>query len=119
MVARALSEVRAGVPVGVSLRDAEIHVDVGAQPGGAPSDVVLVAFLRYAVSSIGHGENAGRTLEEFNIVRGVRTLGSWKGETLNFRVPVVSLPSDATDVAVLVQPFGQAPIIGAGVHALH
>ena len=118
MVARALSQNRDGVPVGVSVHDAEIQVDIGAQPGGAPSDVMLVAYLRHAVSNIGRGENAGRTLEEFNIVRDVRTLGPWKGATLNFRVPVASLPSDATDIAVLVQPFGQAPIIGAGVHAL-
>jgi hypothetical protein len=119
MVARALSENRDGVPVGLSVHDAQIQVDIGTQAGGTPSDVILVAFLRHAVSNIGRGENAGRTLEEFNIVRGVRTLGSWYGETLNFRVPIASLPSDATDVAVLVQPPGLAPIIGAGTHALH
>jgi hypothetical protein len=118
MVARALGENRDGVAVGVSVHDAVVQVDIGAQPGGAPSDVTLVAFLRHAVSNIGRGENAGRTLEEFNIVRSVRTLGPWNGETLNFQVPIASLPSDATDVAVLVQPLGQAPIIGAGSHAL-
>jgi hypothetical protein len=118
MVARALSQNRDGVPVGVSVHDAEIQVDIGAQPGRAPSDVVLVAFLRHAVSNVGRGENAGRTLEEFDIVRGVRALGPWKGETLNFRLPIASLPSDATDVAILVQPLGQAAIIGAGVRAL-
>jgi hypothetical protein len=119
MVARALSENRDGVPVGVSMHDAQIQVDIGAQPGGAASDVISVAFLRHAASNIGRGENAGRTLEEFNIVRGVRTLGPWYGETLNFRVPIASLPSDATDVAIRVQPLGLAPIIGAGTHALH
>lgn len=118
VVARALSQNRDGVPVGVSVHDAEIQVDIDAQPGGAPSDVMLVAYLRHAVSNIGRGENAGRTLGEFNIVRDVRMLGQWNGATLNFRVPVASLPSDATDVAVLVQPFGQSPIIGAGVHRL-
>lgn len=117
-VARALSQNRDGVPVWVSVRDAQIQVKIGAEPGVAPCDVVLVAYLRHAVSSIGRGENAGRTLEEFNIVRDIRTLGAWKGETQNFRVPVSSLPSDATDVAVLVQPLGQAPIVGAGAQAL-
>ncbi len=117
-VARALSENRDGVPVGVSVRDAEVLVEIGAQPGVPPSDVMLVAYLRHAVSAIGRGENAGRTLEEFNVVRNLRTLGVWKGQAQSFRVPVVSLPSDATDVAVLVQPSGQAPIIGAAAHAL-
>ena len=117
-VARALSEKRDGVPVGVSVRDAEVLVEIGAQPGVPSSDVVLVAYLRHAVSAIGRGENAGRTLEEFNIVRNIRTLGVWKGQVETFHVSASSLPPDATDVAVLVQPSGQAPIIGAAAHAL-
>jgi len=117
-VATALSENRDGVPVGVSVRGAEVLVEIGAQPGVPPSDVMLVAYLRHAVSAIGRGENAGRTLDEFNIVRDIRTLGLWKGQVETFHVPVSSLPPDATNVAVLVQPSGQAPIIGAAAHAL-
>ena len=117
-VATALSENRDGAPVGVSVRDAEVLVEIGAQPGVPPSDVMLVAYLRHAVSAIGRGENAGRTLDEFNIVRNIRTLGVWKGQVETFHVPVSSLPPDATDVAALVQPSGQAPIIGAAAHAL-
>jgi len=117
-VATALSENRDGAPVGVSVRDAEVLVEIGAQPGVPPSDVMLVAYLRHAVSAIGRGENAGRTLDEFNIVRDIRTLGLWKGQVETFHVSVSSLPPDATNVAVLVQPSGQAPIIGAAAHAL-
>jgi hypothetical protein len=93
-------------------------VDIGAQAGAALSDVLLVGYLRHAVSNIGRGENAGRTLEEFNIVRDISTLGAWQGEAQVFRVPVSSLPPDTTDVAVLVQSMGQAQIVGAGAHAL-
>lgn len=118
-VARAVSEHRAGVPVGLSVRAAEVVVGMGAQAGVPRSDVTLVAYLHHAVSAIGRGENAGRTLEEFNIVRDVRTLGLWNGQAETFRVPRSSLPPDATDVAVLVQPSGQAPIIGAVAHALN
>jgi hypothetical protein len=117
-IARALSENRDGAPVRLSIRDAQVLIELGAYPKAAPSDVLLVAYLRHAASAIGRGENAGRTLEEFNIVRAMRTLGSWKGEVESFSVPVPSLPPDATDVAVLVQPYGQAPIIGAVAQAL-
>ena len=117
-IARALSENREGVPVGVSVRDAEILVEIGAQPNGPASDVMLVAYLRHAVSAVGRGENAGRTLEEFNIVRDIRALGPWKGQVQSFHVARSSLPPDATDVAVLVQPSGQGPIIGAAARAL-
>lgn len=118
-VARALSERRAGVPVAVSVHAAEVVVGMGAQTGVPASDVTLVAYLHHAFSAIARGENAGRTLDEFNIVRDIRTLGLWNGQAETFRVPLSSLPPDATDVAVLVQPSGQAPIIGAAAHALN
>jgi hypothetical protein len=116
-VARALSGPRDGVPVAISTRDSQVVIDLGAYPS-KPSDVVLVAYLRHAISSVGGGENAGRTLEEFNIVRYIKTLGQSNGQVQSFQVPLSSLPSDATDVAVLVQPRGQAPIVGAATYAL-
>jgi hypothetical protein len=118
LVNRALGEHRGGVPVSISLREAQIQVEIGTQAGVAAGDVLLVAYLRHAVSNIGRGENAGRTLAEFNIVRDIRALGPWKGEAESFRVPVSSLPPDATDVAALIQSTGQGPIIGAGARAL-
>ncbi len=117
-IAKALSEPREGVTITISARDAVLLVELGARSGAANSDVVLVTYLRHAVSAIGRGENAGRNLEEFNIVRSIRNLGTWKGGAQSFEVPVSSLPLDATDVAVLVQPFGQSPIIGAASHTL-
>jgi len=117
-IARALAEPRNTVPLMVSLHDAAVLVDLGPQPQSAACDVWLVAYLRHATSAIGRGENAGRNLEEFNIVRDVHNLGAWKGERQAFRVPLSSLPADSTDVAVLIQPVGQGPIIGAAAHAL-
>jgi hypothetical protein len=117
-VARALDEQREGVPITISMRQAHVRVELGAHSGAPHSDVLLVAYLRHALSAIGRGENAGRSLEEFNIVRGMRILGAWEGEVLSFDLLVSSLPPDATDVAVLVQPVGKAPIIGAAAHAL-
>lgn len=114
-----LSATRDGVPLSITVQDATLAVNVGAQPGASASELVLVAYLRHAVSPIGRGENAGRTLEEFNIVRGVRTLGLWTGQAAMFRVLASTLPQDATDVAVLLQPRGQGPIIGAAARALH
>lgn len=125
-IGRALAGSRSGgVAVALSVHDGDVLVDLGAQQNdrgarqkGAPGDVLLVAYLRTAVSSIGRGENAGRTLMEFNIVRGFHSLGRWSGQKQQYRSRVDSLPPDATDVAVLVQPVGQAPIIGAATIAL-
>jgi len=117
-VARALAAQRTSVPLSISLHDAEVLIDVGAQPQSPACDVLLVPYLRHALSAIGRGENAGRNLEEFNIVREIRTLGGWQGEPKAFRVALSSLPRDATDVAVLIQPAGQGPMVGAAAHAL-
>jgi hypothetical protein len=118
-IVQALQEPRDAVPLTLAVRDGQVVVDVGEKQGERPSDVVLVAFLRHAVSNVGRGENAGKALEEFNIVRSIRTLGEWKGATANYKVSVSSLPSDATDVAVLVQSRGAGPIVGAAAQPLH
>jgi hypothetical protein len=106
------------VPVAVSVVEGGVQVEVGANPRFSSGDILLVPYLRHAVSPIGRGENAGRKLEEFNIVRAIRKLGSWQGDAVRFTVPITSLPPDATDVAVLVQTPGQKAILGAATHPL-
>jgi hypothetical protein len=117
-IARALAGNRSGVAIALSVQEGEVLIDLGAQDKSVPCDVLLVAYLRTAVSPIGRGENAGRTLKEFNIVRDFRSLGRWEGQKQVYHPRLDSLPSDATDVAVLIQPMGQAPIIGAASVAL-
>jgi hypothetical protein len=117
-IARALAGNRSGVALALSVRDGEVLVDVGAHEKALPCDVLLIAYLREAVSPIGRGENAGRTLKEFNIVRDFRSLGRWEGQKQVYRLRVDSLPSDATDVAVVIQSAGQATIIGVATVAL-
>jgi hypothetical protein len=114
---RALRDHRDGPPMALSVGSDELSVKL--EPGtqaGARGDVVLVSYLRKAVTPVGRGENAGRTLEEYNIVRSVQTLGHWEGTTQEFRTKLASLPRDATDVAVLVQAPGQGAILSAATH---
>ena len=106
------------VPVAVSVAGDNVQVEIRSNPHFTAGDVVLVPYLRHAVSAIGRGENAGRKLEEFNIVRSIRKLGAWHGDSARFNVPVSSLPADATDVAELVQATGQKEIIGAAARAV-
>lgn len=102
-----------GVPVEISMRDNRLVVALGAQPQTGACDVLLLGYLPQAVSRVTRGENAGHELHEFNIVRSIRTLGSWQGESRTFNVPLTALAPDATAVAVLVQQHDQGPIIGA------
>jgi hypothetical protein len=81
-------------------------------------EVNLVAFLPQASTAIVHGENSGRRVTEFNIVRQFRRLGVWEGQEAVMRVRLDSFPADATRVAVLLQRLGQGPIGGSAIAAL-
>jgi hypothetical protein len=117
-IGKSLAANRDGVAIALSVRDGQILIDLAADAKVASSDIVLVGYRRQAVSAIGRGENAGRTLTEFNIVRVIRTLGQWDGRAQQFQARVDSFPADATDVAAIVQPIGQGHIIGAAVRPL-
>jgi hypothetical protein len=107
-----------GVPLEVSVHDGNLVVTLAAQQPQAPCDVLLLGYLPEATSKVTRGENAGRELHDFNIVRSVRNLGTWQGEGRTFNVPLSSVPADATAVAVLVQQRDQGPIIGAASRTL-
>jgi hypothetical protein len=107
-----------GVPAAISGQDDAVVVALGALQPAAPCDVLLVGYLPEATSKVTRGENAGRELREFNIVRSIRKLGSWQGAGESFSVPLKTLTGDAGAVAVLVQQRDQGPIIGAATKNL-
>jgi hypothetical protein len=107
-----------GVPITLRVHDGQLGIDIAAHQQAPVGEVVLVTYLRSAVSPIGRGENAGRTIQESNIVRSIRSLGSWSGRPHTWEVRLNSLPTDATDVAVLVQEHAQGAMIGAAHVAL-
>jgi hypothetical protein len=107
-----------GVPLDVAVRSDSLVVTLGAQQQPTACDVLLLGYLSQAASSVTRGENAGRELHEFNIVRSVRNLGSWQGEGRTFSVPLTAIAADATAVAVLVQQRDQGPIVGAASRLL-
>jgi hypothetical protein len=113
-----LSAVEAAVPLTITLAAGDLQVDIGTHPQSSAGDVILVSYLHHSVSAVGRGENAGRKLDEFNIVRSIQKLGSLHADGARFTVPLVSLPTDVTDVAVLVQESGQKAIMGAATRPL-
>jgi hypothetical protein len=112
-IANALLARRDGVPVSISVHDSVISINVGAETPGWMGDVTLIAFQRSAVSHIGRGENSGRTLNEYNIVRTVTHLGRYAGGEQTYHAELSALPKDATDIAVVVQAPNQRAVLGA------
>lgn len=79
----------------------------------------VVAYLPEAATTVERGENAGHTLKEYNIVRGLRMLGVWDEKQNKFSLPLSALPGDASQLAVLVQDAELGTIVGATKVALH
>ncbi len=118
-IERALAQARSpGVTLSVAVHEGMVSVTLGPQPAIPFSEVLLVAYQKQVVSRISRGENAGRELDEFNIVRALRPLGQWSGAPQHFEAPVGAIPTDATDVAILVQRTSEGPIIGAASTSL-
>jgi hypothetical protein len=112
---------RAGVGISIEASGAELQIDVAAATANAspPSgEVLLLALLPEAQTAIGRGENSGRKLREFNIVRASFALGEWNGSARRYGLARASLPRDATRVAVVLQQSDQRSILGAATCAL-
>ena len=106
------------VPVSLEVSHGVLTVSVPEREDRRAYQVFVAAYLPQATTPVGRGENSGRTLQEFNIVRQFRSIGTWSGHASVFRVPVESFPADASRVAVLLQRDGQGPISGSAAVAL-
>lgn len=83
-----------------------------------PMEVFAVSYLEQATTRIAGGENARRSLTQFNVVRSFARVGRWNGKPQTMSVPLATLPRDATSIAVLLQRPGQGAIAGAATLAL-
>jgi len=94
-------------------RKLAIHVDAGTP--GEPATVWLVGFDRQHATQVLRGENAGETLQEFQIVRSCEAIATWTGEALDVTVASEQVGGDG-GVAVLVQiGGGTGRIVGAAL----
>jgi hypothetical protein len=98
------------VPVTVTVADGKVTVRLpdgaSGQRGG---EVWLCPVTAKAEVKIGRGENRGRTLNYYNVVRRWVKLGDWSGKAESFSIPLGKLPDkdfslqDVDHVAVIVQ----------------
>lgn len=110
---------RPAVGIELAVLAGDVKIKLAPQAGVTPSEILLIAYQRNAQTPVGRGENSGRTIREFNIVRDYHSLGRWSGEARQFHVRGDSLPPGTTNVALIVQAQGQSAIIGAASVALN
>ncbi|MDZ4790004.1 MAG: DUF1223 domain-containing protein [Hyphomicrobiales bacterium] len=92
-------------------------VKAGAAPSGSKVSkaTLLLAVVQDAGKvAIGNGENGGRKVTYFNVVRALKPIGNWSGDSMAVTIPKKDLPLESgQSVAVLLQDGGAGPIIGA------
>jgi hypothetical protein len=112
------------LPISVTVADNTLTVNVAtgkSQPGNG--EVWLCPLTKSVPVAIGRGENNGRTITYYNVVRRWIKLGDWKGKADTFRLPVADITSseNVDAVAVIVQGgVASAPglMLGAAVTSL-
>jgi len=84
----------------------QLSINVGG--GSGSGRVLLIGFDHDHQTAIRRGENGGRTLQESNVVRSIRSVGDWTGAALH----ISEKRPDGQDAAVIIEaPDGR--IVGA------
>ena len=80
----------------------------GSGPEAEGAGVLLIGFDPSHTSRVLRGENAGRTLDQANVVRSIRDLGAWSGVSATFEA---AAPAGETAAILLQATDGR--ILGA------
>jgi hypothetical protein len=97
--------------------DDRVIVTLPAAPNdGKEATVWLVLYDRSHTTDIKRGENSGKKLTYYNVVREFRRIGTWSGKAAT--IPVKVEDDGRDECAVLVQYEGTGRIVGAGKVAL-
>jgi hypothetical protein len=117
-VGKAIGGTELPVDISIKSEDGSINITIaGADLQVGHTTVRLATYTSEAEVAIGRGENHGRTITYNNIVRSMRPIGMWKGETMTVSLPRDEiLGKDIDGCAVIVQEDaegGPGRILGA------
>jgi len=76
-IERAKNDSRTVANINVTKDGGRVSIEIGS--GSGSGRVLLIGFDHDHRTAIGRGENAGRTLDEVNVVRSIRSVGDWSG----------------------------------------
>jgi len=81
-----------------------------------PATVWLVEYDRELVTDVQRGENAGKMLTAYNVVRTFRAIGEWNGAATEIALPPAE--TDAEACAVIVQAGPVGPVYAAAAFVM-
>jgi hypothetical protein len=114
------------VPVSMSLIGKQIMVSVAAAnkaPAAVHGEIWICSISKAVPISIGRGENRGRDLTYYNVVRNLMKVGDWNGSAASWTVPLENISREGIDgAAVFIQNGNRdrpGPMLGAAYTSLH
>ncbi|MDB5548078.1 MAG: hypothetical protein JWR73_2528 [Tardiphaga sp.] len=114
------------VPVSLTQSGKQINVSVAASktPATASSrgEVWICSVSKSVPIAIGRGENRGREVTYYNVVRNWLKVGDWTGTANSWTVPLENVARDGVDAAVVYVQDGSrdrpGPMLGAAMTSL-
>lgn len=107
------------VPISISSKGDMLEVRAAAAGKTArlsSGTLWLVLYSGVEEVKITRGENAGRTIRYYNVVREMTPIGVWHGEEVSLELPKSDVMGRGYDgCAVLLQAGSAGPIIGAAI----
>jgi hypothetical protein len=114
------------VPVSMSVTGRQINVSVAASrngPAAMHGEVWICSVSKAVPISIGRGENRGREITYYNVVRNLLKVGDWNGTAYSWTVPRENISRDGVDAAAVYVQDGNrdkpGPMLGAAYTLLH
>ncbi len=86
----------------------------------AEADIWLIKFDREHATEVDAGENKGKLMKNYNVVREMRSIGKWNGQPVVLELSGTGLGPNQ-NCAVIVQEYDarrkviKSPILGAGI----
>lgn len=112
------------LPVTLAVADGEITANVPAAADEHHKAEVWLCPITHQISvTVERGENSGRTLTYYNVVRGWVKLGDWDGTAKKFSMPLSEISADGINSLAVVVQSGRAAkpgvMLGAAKIDLH
>ena len=109
--ARRLSTLRT-TPTLKRMADGTLRIWLEAAKIEGSADVTLFVYDRRHATPVQHGENEGRRLDNFNVVRHFELVSQWNGAQAHWSVPPSRFQPEQ-GLAVIVQQSDHGAVLGA------
>jgi hypothetical protein len=113
------------VPVMMTQAGRQLNVSVAAPTRGPVAmhgEVWICSISRAVPIAVGRGENGGRELTYYNVVRNLLKVGDWNGNPGSWTVPIENVAREGVDGAVVYVQDGSrdrpGPMLGAAYTSL-